>query len=77
MTLDELPDMATVPEVSRLLRVSDNQGYLLVKRGEIPSVRLMGGIRIPKRALIAWMDAAASPEPGLRVVGGGPRGRRR
>lgn len=75
MTLEELPDMATVPEVARLLQVSDNQGYLLVKRGEIPSVRLGGTIRVPKRALVAWMDAAADP-PGLRVVGEGRRGRR-
>jgi excisionase family DNA binding protein len=74
MTLDELPDMATVPEVAALLRLSSNQVYLLVKRGDIPSVRLGGAIRCSKRALVAWMDAA--PEPGLRVVGGGRRGRR-
>jgi excisionase family DNA binding protein len=39
-TFDELPDVLTVPEVARVLRISRNRAYEAVRTGAIPSVRL-------------------------------------
>ena len=41
----------TVPEAAKLLRISRNHGYDLVKRGVIPSIRLGNRIVISKIAL--------------------------
>ena len=41
----------TVPEAAKLLRISRNHGYDLVKRGVIPSIRLGKRIVISKMAL--------------------------
>lgn len=45
------PLLLTVDETAELLRVSRNTAYGLVRRGEIPSLRLGRGLRIPARAL--------------------------
>jgi excisionase family DNA binding protein len=42
----------TVRELAQVLRVSTRTAYLLVKTGEVPSVRVGGSIRIPRAALV-------------------------
>jgi excisionase family DNA binding protein len=39
-TSNELPDVLTVPEVAKVLRISRNRAYEAVRTGAIPSVRL-------------------------------------
>jgi excisionase family DNA binding protein len=41
----------TVTELAELLRVGRTTAYALVKTGEIPSVRVGGQLRIPRRTL--------------------------
>jgi excisionase family DNA binding protein len=41
----------TVPEAAKLLRISRNFAYELVKRGEIPSIKFGKRILIPKIGL--------------------------
>ena len=45
----------TVQEACELLRVSENTMYDALRRGQIESVRLGRGYRIPRRALEAFM----------------------
>ena len=59
MTSD--PDLLTVREAARLLRVGKNLAYELVQRGEIPSLRLGRQIRVPRAALVAWIDEQCRP----------------
>lgn len=46
----------TVPEAAELLRIGRNTCYELVRRGEIPAVRLGRVIRIPRFALEQWIS---------------------
>lgn len=48
----------TVQEACELLRVSENTMYDVLRRGQIESVRLGRGYRIPRRALEAFMAGA-------------------
>ncbi len=41
----------TVPEAAKLLRISRNHGYDLVKRGELPVMRFGKRLIIPRAAL--------------------------
>lgn len=49
------PDLLTVPEAAKLLRISRNLAYELVTRNELPAVRLGRIIRIPRAALDDWI----------------------
>ncbi len=46
------PDVLTVPEVAKLLRIGKNQAYDLVKDGRLGAVRLGKKLIVPKPALI-------------------------
>jgi excisionase family DNA binding protein len=50
MDIDKILCM-TVPEAAKLLRISRNHCYELVKRGVVPSIRLGKKIVIPRIAL--------------------------
>ena len=46
------PDVLTVPEAAKLLRIGKNQAYELVKNGRLGAIRLGKKIIIPKPALV-------------------------
>ena len=46
------PDVLTVPEAAKLLRIGKNHAYELVKNGSIGAIRLGKKIIIPKPALV-------------------------
>ena len=46
------PDVLTVPEAAKLLRIGKNQAYELVKNGSLGAIRLGKKIIIPKPALV-------------------------
>lgn len=71
MTLDDAPDVLTVPEAARLARVGRNAMYQAVARGEIYSVRIGRSVRIPKIALTRFLGVHTDlpgPSP-LALVG--------
>jgi excisionase family DNA binding protein len=49
-TISEQPFL-TVRELGELLRVSRATAYALVERGDVPSVRVGGSVRIPRAEL--------------------------
>lgn len=53
---DEMPDLMTVDEVCRLLRLSKNTVYDMIRGKEIPSIKVGRQIRVPKRALIEKLE---------------------
>ena len=63
MELDELPDMLRVGEAAHVLRISRTRAYDEVaayrrsggKEG-LPSIAIGRCLRIPKKALLAWID---------------------
>jgi excisionase family DNA binding protein len=50
-------ELLTVPEAARRLSLGRATAYLLVQRGELPVVRIGRAVRIPARALEAWIIA--------------------
>jgi excisionase family DNA binding protein len=61
-----LPPVLTVAETAAFLRIGRSACYELVRTGAIPSVRLGRLIRIPRDALMAWLeDSVEEVENGL------------
>jgi excisionase family DNA binding protein len=50
------PELLRVEEAATLLDISRGVAYDLVRRGELPSIRLGRLLRIPRSGLIAKMD---------------------
>lgn len=50
------PALLTVREAAEMLRVGRNLAYELVQRGELPALRVGRAIRIPRAALLAWIE---------------------
>ncbi len=60
-----LPQVLTVDEAARLLRVNRKTLYDAVRAGEVPGVvRLGRSIRIGRDALLRWMEGNGSPALG-------------
>ena len=58
--LDELPDLAKVPEVAAALAISPAQAWRMVWNGDLPSVRLSERIvRVRRADLAAWLESKA------------------
>ena len=56
LTTEAVPhDLLTIPQVQARLQVNRDRVYAMVRSGEIPSVRIGGGIRIPRLAYEAWL----------------------
>jgi len=51
----DYPDILTVPEMAKMLRVGRNTAYDLVKSGDIQSVKVKNQIRIPKSSVIEFL----------------------
>lgn len=54
-TFRDLPLLLTVPETARVLRIGRNGAYEAVKSGTIPSINIGSKIRVPRKALAAWI----------------------
>jgi len=56
-TVSSLPELATVPEVMRVLRASQSSLYRLMATGQIQSIRTSGGSKrlIPRSALAQYL----------------------
>ncbi|MCI9469494.1 MAG: helix-turn-helix domain-containing protein [Oscillospiraceae bacterium] len=54
--LETLPAVLTVQQAARALNVSKNTAYALVRSGKLHSVRIGRQIRIPKDALIEFLQ---------------------
>lgn len=53
----EAPELLRIPEAAALLAISRTKLYELVEQGAIPHVRVGQSIRIPRRRLLAWLEA--------------------
>lgn len=55
-TFESLPLLLTVGEMASVLRIGRNPAYQLVKDGNIQSIRVGRSIRIPRNALIQFVE---------------------
>lgn len=56
-TFDSLPLLLTVGEMAAVLRIGRNAAYQMVKDGDIQSIRVGRSIRIPRNALIQFVES--------------------
>ena len=59
MSPDDLPLLLTVREAAQLLRVGRDTAYQLARSQTIPVIRLGRQFRIPKAALLAYLERQA------------------
>lgn len=69
--LENLPDVLTVEQAAKVLRIGRTLAYELARRGEIPAKRLGHRVVIPKPALMRYleMDKPSQAEGGDAVAG--------
>lgn len=53
--LKEHPDVLTVLEVAKILRIGKNKAYDLVSSGSLSSIKVGGKIIVPKMCLIQFL----------------------
>ena len=51
-----LPEVATVPEVAKYLRVNPKTIYEAIKAGDMPSQRVGRVIRLRREAILNWLE---------------------
>ena len=60
-----MPELLTVTEVAETLRLSPQTVRALIKRDELPGVRVGNLYRIPKAAVARLVNAERDPEPAV------------
>lgn len=55
LRLDALPDVLTVVEFARLMRIGRNSAYEAIRRGDVGSVRIGRRVVIPRAAVLALL----------------------
>lgn len=55
------PDVLTIPEVARRLRISRNHTYLLAQQGRLPVLRLGRKLLVPLAQLEKMLAGEAQP----------------
>jgi excisionase family DNA binding protein len=56
MNIDDLPDVLTVDETAKFLRISRGLAFAGVRRGDIPAVRVGRRLLVPRNRLLTWLD---------------------
>lgn len=57
-TFNDLPLALTVKDLMPLLGIGRNTAYALVRTGVIPSIKVGRQLRIPRQALIDYLNSA-------------------
>lgn len=65
--LDAYPDVLTVQEAARILRISRNATYEAIRLGVLPALRIGRRILVPKRALERLLSLDGSPPAAPRM----------
>lgn len=56
LTLQNAPDILTVPEAAKLLRVGISKLYELVREDDLPAIRTGRSIGIPRAAISKFIE---------------------
>lgn len=57
MNREDLPEVLTIKELARILRIGLNSAYNLVRQGKVRYVKIGKQYRIPRRAVQEYMEA--------------------
>lgn len=56
-TFEDLPLLLTVGEMASVLRIGRNAAYQLVKAGNVQSIHVGRSIRVPRNALVQFVES--------------------
>jgi hypothetical protein len=70
-TIDEMPPTLSVVRAGEFLGMSRTAAYRAVERGELPTIRLAGRLRVPTAKLLRLIGVE---EPAVRVTSSGDQG---
>lgn len=62
MRFEDLPDVMTVNQAARYLRISRNRAYEEIAQGKIPAIRFGRSIRVTKWGLAKLLGRPDEPE---------------
>ncbi len=65
ITVDQEALLLRVDEVAALLRVGRWTVYELIRRGELPALRIGRLVRVPRHALESWVMTSTSGSEGV------------
>ena len=68
MTDNQNKNYMTINEVSEYLSISRSAAYDLTHRSDFPVCRFGGNIRVPKDALLAWVESKTRISAELRAM---------
>jgi excisionase family DNA binding protein len=51
------PELLRISECSQILGIGRSKIYQLVAAGDLPVIRIGRAVRVPRRALSAWIEA--------------------
>jgi excisionase family DNA binding protein len=60
MNIDDLPEVLTVDETARYLRISRALAFAAISRGDLPAVRVGRRLLVPRARLLAWLQGPGS-----------------
>ena len=61
-SLDSMPDILTIGETAEILRVSRSTVGRLVRRNQLPSLRIGRRVLIAKEQLVTWLQLSGDRE---------------
>ncbi len=72
MRYEDLPDVLTIPEVAKFLQIGITKAYEMSHWRGFPAIRIGRAIRIPKKALMEWLEQLHKQEqaPMLKAIRG-------
>ena len=54
---EHIPDVLTIPELQKVLRVGRSTAYRLIKTSELRCIRIGRSIRIPREYVLEFIEA--------------------
>ena len=65
--VSDLPELLSVPEAAAWLHIGTGLTYEMVRRGDLPSVRLGRLVRIQRSGIVAWLERSTTDNPENRL----------
>ena len=65
--LKDYPEVLTVAETAKVLRIGRNKEYEIIKKGKISAIKLSGKILVPKTSLVTFLILVLSWPGNVKV----------
>lgn len=72
MRYEDLPDVLTIPQMAEFLQIGITKAYEMSHWRGFPAIRIGRTIRVPKKALLEWLEQQhrQEQEPRLTAIRG-------